>query len=78
MYSYDMKKIDYYKITKILKKHYSESMTRDIKINKRRVSFKKQIEFKRLYGIPHEFWVDVRSNLTNIPKRGRKPKKECE
>ncbi|EFN0387667.1 hypothetical protein PFZ65_001495, partial [Campylobacter coli] len=45
-----------------------------IRTNKSRPSFKKQIEFKKLYGIPHEFWVDVRSNLTNIPKRGRKRK----
>ncbi|HEF3459270.1 TPA: hypothetical protein R9Z41_001004, partial [Campylobacter coli] len=45
-----------------------------IRTNKSRPSFKKQIEFKKLYGIPYEFWVDVRSNLINIPKRGRKRK----
>ncbi|AKJ53373.1 hypothetical protein CD56_03110 [Campylobacter lari] len=73
-----MKKIDFMKFTNLMKQHYSLVSIKKIRTNKTRPSFKKQIEFKRLYGIPHEFWVDVRSNLTNIPKRGRKPKKECE
>lgn len=74
MYSYVMEKIDFLEITKILSKAYSLNMVKSIRQNSRKPSFKKQIEFKKLYGIPHEFWVDVRANLTNIPKRGRKPK----
>ncbi|WP_348518094.1 hypothetical protein [Campylobacter sp. CCS1377] len=73
-----MKKIDFYKFTDLMNKHYSMSMIKNIRENSRRVGFSKQIEFKKLYGIPFEFWVDVRSNLTNIPKRGRKSKKRSE
>lgn len=71
-----MKNIDFMKFTNIMLKNYSLSMVKLIRQNQRKPSFKKQIEFKKLYGIPHEFWVDVRSNLTNIPKRGRKRKDE--
>ncbi|EAL4156522.1 hypothetical protein DMO14_09105 [Campylobacter jejuni] len=58
----------------MLSNHYTVISVKKIRTNKSRPSFKKQIEFKKLYGIPHEFWVDVRSNLINIPKRGRKRK----
>ncbi|EOI4092136.1 hypothetical protein ACMTV5_001359, partial [Campylobacter jejuni] len=67
-------KMDFLNLTNKLKKHYSYETIKKIRINKMVPSFKKQIEFKKLYGIPHEFWVDVRSNLINIPKRGRKRK----
>ncbi|EAK7801306.1 hypothetical protein E7M29_01325 [Campylobacter jejuni] len=69
-----MKKIDFFDFTKILSNHYTVISVKKIRTNKSRPSFKKQIEFKKLYGIPHEFWVNVRSNLINIPKRGRKRK----
>ncbi|EAI8925006.1 hypothetical protein CRL37_07575 [Campylobacter coli] len=58
----------------MLSNHYTVISVKKIRTNKSRPSFKKQIEFKKLYGIPYEFWVDVRSNLINIPKRGRKRK----
>lgn len=71
-----MKKMDFLEFTELLKKHYALISVKKIRTNKATPSFKKQIEFKKLYGIPFEFWVDVRSNLTNIPKRGRKRKIE--
>ncbi|MBZ7953004.1 hypothetical protein [Campylobacter molothri] len=69
-----MKKIDFLEFTKMTLNLYSYSMVKSIRENNRKPSYKKQIEFKKLYGIPHEFWIDVRSNLINIPKRGRKRK----
>ena len=71
-------KINYLNFYKIINQYYKDEAIKKIRTNRMRPSFKKQIEFKKLYGIPHEFWVDVRSNLTNIPKHGRKRKeKEC-
>ena len=73
-----MEKIDFLKLTQILSKHYAVISVKKIRTNKARPSFKKQIEFKELYNIPFEFWIDVRSNLVNIPKRGKKPKPKKE
>lgn len=73
-----MKKIDFLKFTEILKKYYKLISIKKIRTNQMIPSFKKQIELKKLYGIPHEFWTDVRSNLINIPKRGRKRKEKNE
>lgn len=51
------------KLTKILKKYYSDAMVKAIKSNKFRPSYEKMLLMRDNDGIKLDFWDDVRSKI---------------